>query len=202
MYINIDSYLISNNTNGPGRRLVLWLQGCTLACKGCFNPHLWAHKPNKLLEVGDLSKYLIDKMREFDCEGITLSGGEPFQQAKASVKLIEKIKTHNYSIVIYTGFSSRELRNSNNPSIERLLELSDILIAGRYREIVTEARTWDENKDKELIFKNKSKALNNFEPANVEFILSMDNLLVTGFPSEEEINELKDFSKLYAIELI
>ena len=38
----IHAFEPRSRANGPGARFVVWFQGCTLGCPGCFNPHLWA----------------------------------------------------------------------------------------------------------------------------------------------------------------
>lgn len=200
MFINVDGYMISAGSNGPGRRLVLWLQGCTLACKGCFNKHLWPHHPNKLLETKDLSDFLLAKIKEYDCEGLTLSGGEPFQQAKASGLLVEKIKDENYTVVIYTGYTHNELKNSNNDYVKRLLEFTDILISGRYQGSSAEIKSWNENKDKEIIYLSELRK-EILEEVNVEFIFTGDTLLITGFPEKNELQNIKELGRSYFLEL-
>ena len=65
---------------GPGLRSVFWTQGCTLACKGCWNTQYWSTRGGFEIEI---SQILIDLDKLDDIEGITLLGGEPLQQPEA-----------------------------------------------------------------------------------------------------------------------
>ena len=62
--------------NGPGRRAVLWVQGCTLACPGCFNPRTHDRSGDQV-GVDELFSR-IDQLGD-RIEGVTVSGGEPLQ---------------------------------------------------------------------------------------------------------------------------
>src|ERR1044071_7362148 len=64
---------------GPGRRIGLWLQGCTIGCRGCGSKDTWPRDPSKTIAVGAL----VDCGRRATTDpldGVTISGGEPFQQ--------------------------------------------------------------------------------------------------------------------------
>jgi anaerobic ribonucleoside-triphosphate reductase activating protein len=75
-----------SRANGPGVRFVVWFQGCTLGCAGCFNPA--THSGS----LGASRRSLAELYAEIDLamigapiEGLTLSGGEPMQQIQAGV---------------------------------------------------------------------------------------------------------------------
>ena len=116
--INIDTVRLSLDTNGPGRRVVVWTQGCTLNCKGCFNQEQLLHEANHIFEVKELAYTLLEFADKYNCEGITISGGEPFQQAKAVLKLGQFIKDAGYSLVIFSGYSHKQLRESSNLDVQ------------------------------------------------------------------------------------
>ena len=61
---------------GPGVRTAVWVQGCSVRCAGCFNPHTWAAEGGTSVPVAALLAILVDQ----EVEGITLLGGEPFDQ--------------------------------------------------------------------------------------------------------------------------
>ena len=82
-------------------------------------------------------------------KGITLSGGEPFMQAKQLSILIDKIKDSNLDIITYTGFKYEDLINNSNDenSFMELLIRTDILIDGKFEE---------DKKDDSLMFRGSS----------------------------------------------
>ena len=66
------------NRNQPftGRKpFVIWTQGCTLGCKGCWNEQFWPESGGKARQIDDLAQEILATK---DIEGITLLGGEPF----------------------------------------------------------------------------------------------------------------------------
>jgi len=66
-------------------------------------------------------------------EGITISGGEPFLQAGALVRLIDKIRAvADYGVICYTGYVLEDLQQSDNPAHHALLQRIDLLIDGPY----------------------------------------------------------------------
>src|SRR5688572_13333358 len=85
----IHSMLPRSTVNGPGARAVVWLQGCGLRCPGCFNPATHSFDRDRDKTVEEVAE------RVLACEGIegvTFSGGEPFQQAGDLRRLCEYIK--------------------------------------------------------------------------------------------------------------
>ncbi|MDR1701570.1 MAG: radical SAM protein, partial [Sporomusaceae bacterium] len=68
--------------------------------------------------------------------GVTLSGGDPFCQSQEFAHLAAKIKNSGLNIVTYTGYTWEELQvlGKDEPGVKALLEQTDILVDGRYRE--------------------------------------------------------------------
>lgn len=114
---------------GPGRRFVIWLQGCSLACPGCWNKEMWSFEPKHLVERDIL---LSDILSYPGLEGVTLLGGEPLQQASNVHWLLSNLKDRNIGIMLYTGYELEEI--FVNPTLSHICNLADILIAGRYHE--------------------------------------------------------------------
>ena len=76
MQINIHSIINDSKVNGPGSRCVVWTQGCSKACKGCFNPETWNTKINNLYEVEDLYKLTLPQFRVALIETMTDPNGK------------------------------------------------------------------------------------------------------------------------------
>ena len=89
--MRINSILKESKVNGPGNRAVVWVQGCSLHCENCFNKA--AHSLNGGIEL--TPEQII---AQIDCEavdGLTVSGGEPFDQSSELKKLLELAKEKN-----------------------------------------------------------------------------------------------------------
>lgn len=103
-YLQIEKTSIGN---GPGVRVVLWVSGCTLHCKGCQNPESWDFNAGKLFD--EVAKQeLFDALNKPYIKGITFSGGNPIERKNIGwiydlIKEI-KIKFPDKDIWLYTGW--------------------------------------------------------------------------------------------------
>jgi anaerobic ribonucleoside-triphosphate reductase activating protein len=126
MRLNLARTLARSAANGPGERFVLWVQGCPLACPGCWNPDTWPRGRRDERTVDALEQ---DIMAVEGLEGVTYTGGEPFVQALALAALASRVRARGLSVVVFTGFDLEELRS---PAARSLLAVTDVLVAGRY----------------------------------------------------------------------
>jgi anaerobic ribonucleoside-triphosphate reductase activating protein len=117
--------------NGPGRRMVIWVQGCGLHCPGCANEKLWPFVDKQLFSVDALYELVMGKAELI--EGVTFSGGEPFLQAKELSLLSMKLKNSGMSIVCFSGFELDFLKGDSAPEgSDNFLKTVDILIDGPF----------------------------------------------------------------------
>ncbi len=123
--MRIHATELRSRANGPGARFVVWLQGCTLGCPGCFNPTTHDAHGGVERSIEDIAAELPD-----DVEGLTLSGGEPLQQADAAVALLELARARGLSTLAFSGYSIDEIRAL--PRGPDVLAQLDVLIDGRY----------------------------------------------------------------------
>ncbi|HEY9089389.1 MAG TPA: 4Fe-4S single cluster domain-containing protein [Anaerolineaceae bacterium] len=127
--LRLHHFLPVSQVNGPGRRAVVWVQGCTLGCPGCFNPETHAAGNGNLVRVDDLFSQ-IDALRD-EIEGVTISGGEPLQQRRPLERLLQRIHAEtSLTVLMFSGYSWTEIQSM--PRIFTLLDCVDVLLAGRY----------------------------------------------------------------------
>lgn len=117
---------------GPGNRVGLWVQGCNKNCKGCMSPELQAFIEKKDIPVEILSQIIISEAKRNECRGLTISGGDPFEQPDELYSLLKEVRTTFDDILVYTGFTYEEIMGLEN--MDRLLKMIDVLIDGRYIE--------------------------------------------------------------------
>lgn len=127
--VNVGAWLDRSVVNGPGERFVLWLQGCLLRCPGCINQEFQPLTPRHIMSVDDVSIRILGTK---GIEGVTYSGGEPMLQAQALTRLSERLKSAGMTIVCYTGCTLEELHTHQDPWVQSLLKLVDILIDGPF----------------------------------------------------------------------
>ena len=97
-------FLASTTAEGPGLRSALWVQGCSVHCPGCFNPQLWAEMGGRVENPADLAERFVADALSAGVEGITLLGGEPFDQAAALGPIAEAFRAAGLSVMTFTGY--------------------------------------------------------------------------------------------------
>jgi len=118
---------------------VVWVQGCTLACLGCFNPG--THPPGGGAGGGAGGAVAVDDLFARIAalgavEGLTVSGGEPLQQPGPLAALLRRVKAETaLSVLVFTGYTWSEARRRASG----VLPYIDVLLAGRYRPGVPKA---------------------------------------------------------------
>ena len=118
--------------DGPGYRFVVFVQGCPHHCKGCQNPQTWSFTEGGYdTTVENIMKAVKENKL---ITGVTLSGGEPFTQAKALTVLAKELRKEGLDVMAFSGWTFEELRdgaNEENGWLDLLRELS-LLIDGRF----------------------------------------------------------------------
>jgi anaerobic ribonucleoside-triphosphate reductase activating protein len=127
-FLRIAKTLQGSRANGPGLRDVYWTAGCSIRCPGCCNSDLFEKEIGELVEVADLIEKL--KYRIGIIEGITITGGEPGDQALPVAEFCKGVKELGFSVVIFTGHTLGECRSS--PMMDEMLSPCDIVIAGPF----------------------------------------------------------------------
>ena len=129
-HLNLMGYVDESQVNGPGCRAVMWVQGCSRECAGCFNLDSWSFEINQLYSVDELVEKITSNARH---EGVTFSGGEPFWQAKELAKLASRVKAKGLNVMSFTGFTLEQLQSKSAPTgSQDLLTQLDILVDGAY----------------------------------------------------------------------
>ena len=124
MKLRVNAILKGSRANGPGKRAVLWVQGCLRNCPGCFNPG--THDPGAGQWMGTTEAAEILTSEEND--GVTISGGEPFDQPEALSELLRLLRQKGVSsILVFTGYSYETIQNL--PCLKAI----DALICGPFR---------------------------------------------------------------------
>ena len=131
MDIRIAGIVNESVVDGPGIRMVIFTQGCPHNCPGCHNPETHDFDGGQLRQTGELVSQMASQRY---MAGITISGGEPFCQPEAFAKLAASVRERGLSVTVFTGYTFEELTEMAQEDIHiaRLMELTDILIDGRF----------------------------------------------------------------------
>jgi len=110
---------------GPGRRIGLWLQGCTIRCKGCVSQDTWPVDRRRAIPVIALVEW-CRRVGKDGLDGITLSGGEPFDQAKALAVLLDGLIAWrtpaglDFDLLCYSGYPLKTLEKKHGALLAKL----------------------------------------------------------------------------------
>ncbi len=185
--LKIASFVSVSETNGPGLRAVLWMQGCKQRCPGCFNPDFQPFSGGVSYTPEALYTHLE---KETDCfsriEGITLSGGEPFEQAAPLLPFVRAVRKAGLSVMAFSGYRLEDITMKGGAGALLLKEM-DILVDGEYIEHQAVQHLWRSSANQRVHFLTPRYA--NYENKiggqikEYEVIIEPDaTLQITGFP--------------------
>lgn len=202
--LNIGKIVRQSKVNGPGVRFTVWLQGCPLRCKGCVNTAFWPNDPNQLIKITDLHNMILNTP---GLEGVTYSGGEPFEQAEPLFQLSSLLKEKGLSIMSYSGYTFEELMNSRDWFKKQLISMLDILVDGRYEEEKHLPLLWRGSLSQRVhfltpLYRGYEKVVDQHR-MQMEFSIDpeTEKLSMTGNFSKEMLEEIKKRMSVYGINI-
>ena len=182
-------------TLGPGRRIGIWFQGCSIRCPGCISADTWG-PGHRRLSLEQLIEQITPWLHE--AEGITISGGEPFDQLDALRSLLEGLRRlSELDILVYSGYSLEQLD-------EPLLQtkgLIDALISDPYIEALSQtmALRGSDNQRLSLLTPLGRARLGQYErllePTDKALDLMFDergSVWMAGIPRRDDLLRLRD----------
>lgn len=108
---------------GPGIRLVVFLQGCNFRCLYCHNPDTRPVKDAKAMTSEDILKLLEQQKPYFkNTGGLTISGGEALLQREGLIDLFTKAKKLGFHTTLDTNGSILD------EDTKKLLEVTDLVL--------------------------------------------------------------------------
>ena len=119
---------------GFGNRAVIWVQGCTIGCLGCISRHTWNRKGGEEIAVEALIELLgRQEARIGTLDGLTISGGEPMEQAEAVFALVKELRERNWldstrDVLVYSGLSAASLNDRFGTQLGQF----DAMVAGPF----------------------------------------------------------------------
>ena len=131
MQIRLAGIVKESVVDGPGIRMVVFVQGCWHHCPGCHNENTQDPAGGYESTVDEIIAQLPTNSL---ISGVTFSGGEPFLQAGALAEIGRAARQRGLSIFTYTGFVFESLlaQSSNDEAIAALLSVTDVLIDGPF----------------------------------------------------------------------
>src|SRR5439155_5479371 len=109
--------------------------------KNCLNPHLLSAKGGYEVAAGELIARLIELGHNYsELEGVTVLGGEPFDQARGLAEVLSQVRPRGLSTMVYTGHVFEELQRRGDPDAGALLASTDLLVDGPFIDALHDER--------------------------------------------------------------
>jgi len=137
---------------GPGRRIGLWVQGCTIHCPGCVSQDTWPSDAGRTIAVPDLLAW-CRRVTTGALDGVTISGGEPFEQPAGLRALLEGLLAWRradrleFDVLCYSGFPLKTLERKHG----KLLALLDAVIPEPYVNDLPQGNIWRGSRNQPLV---------------------------------------------------
>ena len=131
MKLRIAGTVAESIVDGPGFRFTLFTQGCPHHCEGCHNPETHDFNGGSEMSTDEVIKKLLSNPLT---DGITFSGGEPFEQAGECAVIAKAARENGLNVWAYSGYTFDELlvKAEKQPDVMELLKLTDVLVDGRF----------------------------------------------------------------------
>ena len=109
--INISRVHFPVTTLGPGNRIGIWFQGCSIRCPGCISVDTWDSKNSGLIGFADLLSQINIWMK--DADGVTISGGEPFDQPEGLLAILNGLVLEAHQdVLVYSGYPFEKINTT------------------------------------------------------------------------------------------
>lgn len=149
-----------DTADGKGIRTSIFVSGCTLHCKNCFNSEAWNFDAGKLFTSKQFFQ-ILELLKRPYCAGLSILGGEPFDQIDKTllVELCKSAHSLEKDVWIWSGHQFEELLK--NDKTRGLLENCDVLVDGRYMdELRNLSLAWRGSSNQRVLDVKKSLAQN------------------------------------------
>lgn len=178
---------------GSGKRIGIWTQGCSLHCPGCVSQSLWSHDGGKACEAEHIAQDILKVQQHFD--GITITGGEPFEQYKALLVFCSIIKSYtDLTIFVFSGYSLEELQQRYPDQM--FMTYLDYLLDGRYDRSLHENHNARGSSNQHLYqFEEGAPVLQQelFSGQQWSFAVSDDGkVFLSGIPKKHDLADIID----------
>ena len=168
---------------GPGLRVGVWFQGCSIHCKDCISKHAWKETEGYIVSLD----MLFEQLKQYPTDKITISGGEPFDQPDALFCLLVQLKELKYTdIFIYSGYQYEHLKVQYPDIVSKI----DVLVDGTFEKDRKTHLIWkgSENQRMHIVSSNQEimdtyqEYQTNCSNRKLQVIEKNGNIYIVGIP--------------------
>lgn len=124
----IHSVETFGTVDGPGIRMVVFMQGCPMRCAYCHNPDTWAVEGGKAISADEILDEYERKKEYYRKGGLTVTGGEPLLQIDFVTELFIKAKEKKIHTCLDTSGVTFSKQSKQLKQMDRLMEVTDLVM--------------------------------------------------------------------------
>ena len=148
--------------DGPGRRSVIQVAGCSIRCPGCYVPETHTRQNGRLVPISSIVDEIKQNIHEHD--GVTILGGEPFDQPGPVAEIVYQLRRLGVHITVYSGNTIATLLKQGNANIHYILTHIDLLIDGPFiKSLTNNAGEYRGSQNQRLIFDSRLNNISSFQ---------------------------------------
>ena len=197
MQISVNKAHFPVTVLGPGRRVGIWLQGCTIGCKGCLSRDTWARDAGKDMPISALLAW-CEQASGGVLDGVTISGGEPFEQPQALGELLrglahwrQRLK-RDFDILCYSGYPLAKLRARHAAVLAQL----DGVISEPFVEALPSTHAWFGSGNQKLTAlsdRGKQRYADSPAPSgkSMQVLVDGERVWYVGVPARGDLDRLE-----------
>lgn len=181
---------------GPGKRVGIWVQGCSIHCNGCMSSDTWDFDDRFFLSFPTIIEKL-KKYRDIGVNKLTISGGEPFDQSNELLFLLKNSRLLGFSdILVYSGYNFPFLLTK----FQDHLDYIDVLISEPFQIESSNTKKWcgsdnqkihlfSDNYEFDEFYLNNKNCYRANREIQIELIES--KIFLIGIPHRDDIERIK-----------
>ena len=165
---------------GPGKRIGIWTAGCNNNCRGCISPELKSVDNGIEMSTNDIIS-IINKV-DYEIDGITISGGEPFLYPLDLLDLVIALERITEDIIVFTGYDYDVLKENRNTS--DILQHISVLIDGVFDDTKIDKRGLRGSTNQRIIVLRNHERYSHLEYCNreIQTVIYNHKILSIGIP--------------------
>lgn len=184
---------------GPGQRVGIWFQGCSIRCRGCISLDTWGLRPETTVDADEVIAWCMSRLKE-GADGLTVSGGEPFDQPEALIYILEKIERLGaasdleFDVLCYTGLHYHDV----SQRFGQVLRLLDAIVSEPFEQHLTTEKylCGSDNQVLRILSERGQErfghiALQVSKEKRMDVNVSEDSVYLSGIPREHDLEQLR-----------
>lgn len=195
MNLQVNRIAYPVTTLGPGRRVALWVQGCSRRCPGCASSDTWDPDAGDSRSIDELVETIEIAVTGEHLDGLSVTGGEPAEQSCAVAELINQLRQRvegPFDALVFSGYKCEEIEQDASC----LMGAADAMVCGPYDETQPRESCLIPSANQELVVLNEGvrgiyEAYTNNSRQALQFDVSESGVYFVGMPNAGDLGRLE-----------